>query len=71
MQGRKEKQETSGKEAANYLLTVCYLYNYGVVHCSLVYDLVRDFVKNFARTRRQSNKNENENISDIIEHQGC
>ena len=35
------------KEAANCILIVCYLYNYGVIHCTLIYDLVRDFIRNF------------------------
>ncbi|KAL7545843.1 hypothetical protein ACHAWF_009192 [Thalassiosira exigua] len=40
--------EAVDKEASNFLLIVCYLYNYGVVHCALIYDLVRDFAKHFA-----------------------
>jgi nucleolar MIF4G domain-containing protein 1 len=35
------------KEASNLILIVCYLYNYGVIHCTLIYDLVRDFIRNF------------------------
>lgn len=35
------------KEGSNYLLIVCYLYNYGVVHCTLIYGLVRDLVASF------------------------
>ena len=35
------------KEGSNYLLIVCYLYNYGVVHCTLIYGLVRDLVATF------------------------
>jgi nucleolar MIF4G domain-containing protein 1 len=35
------------KEASNYLLLLCYLYNYGVVHCTIIYDLVRHFIKYF------------------------
>ncbi len=35
------------KEASNYLLLLCYLYNYGVVHCTIIYDLVRHFIKHF------------------------
>lgn len=54
--GRTKKEDGSGggdqvminKEASNLLLIVCYLYNFGVVHCSLIYDLVRDFIDNFA-----------------------
>ncbi|KAL3788985.1 hypothetical protein HJC23_012690 [Cyclotella cryptica] len=40
--------EVINKEASNALLIVCYLYNYGVVHCTLIYDLVRDMIKNFS-----------------------
>ncbi|KAL7436794.1 hypothetical protein ACHAXH_005981 [Discostella pseudostelligera] len=42
-----EDSESIDKEATNMLLIVCYLYNYGVIHCSLIYDLVRDFIRNF------------------------
>lgn len=42
-----ENHESINKEASNILLIVCYLYNYGVIHCSLIYDMVRDFIQNF------------------------
>ncbi|KAL3780943.1 hypothetical protein ACHAWO_003983 [Cyclotella atomus] len=42
-----ERLEFVNKEAANSLLIVCYLYNYGVVHCSLIYDIVKDLIKSF------------------------
>ncbi|KAL3785282.1 hypothetical protein ACHAW5_008296 [Stephanodiscus triporus] len=42
-----EEHEMINKEASNLLLIVCYLYNYGVIHCTLIYDLVRDFIHNF------------------------
>jgi len=42
-----ENAETINKEASNLLLVTCYLYNYGVVHCTLIYDLVRNFISNF------------------------
>ncbi len=42
-----EKHESINKETSNILLIVCYLYNYGVIHCSLIYDMVRDFIQNF------------------------
>jgi len=42
-----QKQDMINKEASNLLLIVCYLYNYGVIHCTLIYDLVRDFIRNF------------------------
>ena len=35
------------KEASNYMLILCYLYNYGIVHCTIMYDLVRQFIKEF------------------------
>ena len=35
------------KEGSNHLLIVCYLYNYGVAHCTLIYGLVRDLVASF------------------------
>lgn len=42
-----QENELINKEASNLLLIVCYLYNYGVIHCSLIYDLIRDFIANF------------------------
>lgn len=39
--------EKMNKEGSNYLLIVCYLYNYGVLHCTLIYGLVRDLVESF------------------------
>jgi nucleolar MIF4G domain-containing protein 1 len=42
-----DENESTHKETSNILLIVCYLYNYGVIHCSLIYDLVRDFIQNF------------------------
>ena len=35
------------KEASNLMLCLCYLYIFGVVHCSLMYDVVRDFIESF------------------------
>lgn len=35
------------KEASNLVLTLCYLYNFGIAHSSLIYDVVRDFIKHF------------------------
>ncbi len=37
----------SGKETVNLMLIICYLYNYNVVHCSLIYDIIRRFIENF------------------------
>ena len=42
-----EEHEMVNKAASNLILIVCYLYNYGVIHCSLIYDLVRDFIRSF------------------------
>ena len=44
---QQQQHEKINKEASNLLLIVCYLYNYGAVHCTLIYDLVRDFIANF------------------------
>ena len=35
------------KNCSNYLLILCYFYNYGVVHCTLIYDLIRKFIESF------------------------
>ncbi|KAL3817524.1 hypothetical protein ACHAXA_003697 [Cyclostephanos tholiformis] len=43
-----EEHNKIHKEASNLILIVCYLYNYGVIHCTLIYDLVRDFIRNFS-----------------------
>jgi nucleolar MIF4G domain-containing protein 1 len=43
-----EEHTKINKEASNLILIVCYLYNYGVIHCTLIYDLVRDFIRNFS-----------------------
>jgi nucleolar MIF4G domain-containing protein 1 len=37
----------SSKEAANVMLLIVYLYNFGVVKCELVYDIVRVLVNRF------------------------
>lgn len=39
--------EAIGKVTSNLVLLVCYMYNYGIVHCSLIYDLVRRLVDSF------------------------
>ena len=46
--GQEQKHDMINKEASNVLLIACYLYNYGVIHCSLIYDLIRDFIKHFS-----------------------
>ncbi|GLD99682.1 hypothetical protein PINS_up008408 [Pythium insidiosum] len=40
----------SSKEAVNLLLLVAMLYNFGVVQCTLIYDLFRRFLDNFTST---------------------
>ena len=35
------------KEASNLMLVVCYLYNYGIVHCSFLYSVIRRFIDSF------------------------
>jgi len=35
------------KETSNLTLLLCYLYNFGVIHCSLLYDIIRDLIANF------------------------
>lgn len=39
---------TTSREPVNLMLFVCMLYNFGVVHCTLVYDLFRSFVESFS-----------------------
>ena len=38
----------SNKRACNLVLILCYLYNYNIVHCSLMYDLIRELIENFS-----------------------
>jgi nucleolar MIF4G domain-containing protein 1 len=48
--GQQEKDqdpETLSKRACNLALFLCYLYNYGVVHCSLLYDFIRKLIESF------------------------
>jgi nucleolar MIF4G domain-containing protein 1 len=33
------------KEISNLALIVCYLYNYGMVHCTLLYDIIRHLIE--------------------------
>jgi nucleolar MIF4G domain-containing protein 1 len=35
------------KEASNLCLILCYLYNFGMVHCSLLYDVIRNLIASF------------------------
>lgn len=41
------RPESNDKAISNLVLIMTYLYNYGVVHCSLMYDLVRHFIDKF------------------------
>lgn len=43
-----DDEASSSKEPVNLLLFVAMLYNFGVVHCTLVYDLFRSFVESFS-----------------------
>jgi len=45
--GSSSTTEHISKEASNYMLIICYLYNYSVVHCTLIYDLVLNFIQHF------------------------
>jgi nucleolar MIF4G domain-containing protein 1 len=42
------KTSTIDKEVCNSILVLCYLYNYGIIHCSLIYDIIRDLIDSFA-----------------------
>lgn len=35
------------KEGPNLMLIICYLYNYNIAHCTLMYDIIRHFIKGF------------------------
>ena len=35
------------KKACNLLLILCYMYNFGVVHCALMYELIRELINGF------------------------
>lgn len=43
-----EEQATTSREPVNLVLFVAMLYNFGLVHCTLVYDLFRAFVESFS-----------------------
>mmetsp|Transcript_556 Transcript_556/g.1138 ORF Transcript_556/g.1138 Transcript_556/m.1138 type:complete len:1039 (-) Transcript_556:148-3264(-) len=49
-----DEYEIINKEASNLMLIVCYMYNYNVFHCTLLYDLVRDFIENFTEVDVES-----------------
>mmetsp|Transcript_4480 Transcript_4480/g.8598 ORF Transcript_4480/g.8598 Transcript_4480/m.8598 type:complete len:936 (-) Transcript_4480:876-3683(-) len=37
----------SDKEGPNLMLIICYLYNYNIVHCTLMYDIFRHLIQSF------------------------
>jgi nucleolar MIF4G domain-containing protein 1 len=37
----------TSKEASNLMMIICYLYNYNVVHCTIMYDIIRQLIKSF------------------------
>lgn len=42
-----DEQAIMNKDGSNFMLILCYLYNYNVVHCTLMYDILRDMIKSF------------------------
>eukprot|EP00535_Pseudo-nitzschia_heimii_P004376 CAMPEP_0197189660 /NCGR_PEP_ID=MMETSP1423-20130617/20174_1 /TAXON_ID=476441 /ORGANISM="Pseudo-nitzschia heimii, Strain UNC1101" /LENGTH=986 /DNA_ID=CAMNT_0042641837 /DNA_START=10 /DNA_END=2970 /DNA_ORIENTATION=- len=42
------EKEMANKEIGNLMLFLCYLYNYGIVHCSFIYDVIRYLIENFS-----------------------
>ena len=42
-----EGDDNVSKQASNLMLVVCYLYNYGIVHCSCLYSIIRRFIDSF------------------------
>ncbi|CAB9504936.1 Suppressor of glycerol defect protein 1 [Seminavis robusta] len=43
----KLNDDTIQKDASNLILVLCYLYNYGIVHCSFLYSVIRSFIESF------------------------
>eukprot|EP00536_Pseudo-nitzschia_multiseries_P016766 jgi/Psemu1/222516/e_gw1.1226.6.1 len=41
-------KEIENKQISNLMLFLGYLYNYGIVHCSFVYDIIRHLIENFS-----------------------
>ncbi|KAL3911225.1 MAG: hypothetical protein SGARI_001745 [Bacillariaceae sp.] len=41
-------KEIKGKHICNLMLVLGYLYNYNVVHCSFMYDVIRHLIENFS-----------------------
>jgi nucleolar MIF4G domain-containing protein 1 len=40
--------DTKAKQACNLVLVLCYLYNYNIVHCSFLYDVIRNLIESFS-----------------------
>ena len=43
-----DEKEIENKQICNLMLVLCYLYNYSIVHCSFIYDIIRHLIKNFS-----------------------
>jgi nucleolar MIF4G domain-containing protein 1 len=54
---------SSEKTTSNLVLMLCYLYNFGVIHCLLLYDLIREFIIDFS-------ENDIELLLLILSHSG-
>jgi nucleolar MIF4G domain-containing protein 1 len=39
---------TGNKEVCNLILILCYLYNYAILHCSLLYDVIRNLIESLS-----------------------
>lgn len=42
-----ENEDHITKEVPNLMLMLCYFYNYNVINCRLIYDLIRDLIQSF------------------------
>lgn len=45
---RDEQAEEESKDAANSMLCLCYLYNFGLVHAAFMFDVVRSLIASFS-----------------------
>jgi len=45
---KNSEEEESNKEASNLVLCMCYLYNFGLVHSVLMFDIVRSLIDSFS-----------------------
>jgi nucleolar MIF4G domain-containing protein 1 len=43
-----DQKEIENKHICNLMLFLCYFYNYGIVHCSFIYDIIRHLIENFS-----------------------